>query len=272
MSLDRAVNKITAVVVTGGSSGIGKAFIEQLYLINPQIRFCNLSRSEPALSGHKSLSIKHIQCDLSDPEAVARAFPEVDAFLEAAAQGGELLIINNAGFGCYGPAQNLESARQLQMLDLNIRALVDLTSRLLPRLLQTGGVILDIASTAAFQPTPQLSAYGATKAFVLHWNLALGNDLKGTKVRTLCCCPGPTATNFFKAAGFDDSPLANFGHTSEEVVKMTLRALAQRKRLVVCGSSNRLMTALGPRLLPKTWLTLVSGWVLRKVRQQKRAL
>lgn len=268
MSLSQAVQKITAVVVTGGSSGIGKAFIEQLILLRPEILFCNLSRSKPDFGEANSLKIKHIPCDLSDKHAIDAVFPELDAFLEKQGGNGEILLINNSGFGCYGPAQELDHQRALQMMDLNMRALVHLTSLMLPRMLKTGGVVLDVASTAAFQPTPQLSAYGATKAFVLNWNLSLGDDLRGTKVRTLCCCPGPTATNFFRAAGFDESPVPNFGHTSEQVVQITLKAMAKNKRLVVCGFANKLMTALGPRFFSKSLLATLSGWVLRKVRQQ----
>lgn len=93
------------------------------------------------------------------------------------------------------------------MIDLNVRAVVDLSSRLLPVILPRGGTIVTIASTAAFQPTPFLATYGATKAFVRNWSLALNEDLRGIKVRTLTVCPGPTRSNFFKAAGFETLPM-----------------------------------------------------------------
>ncbi|WOO42835.1 SDR family NAD(P)-dependent oxidoreductase [Rubellicoccus peritrichatus] len=262
------VHKITAVVVTGGSSGIGKTFIEQIFKLGSEIQFCNLSRKKPEFPALTGLKLEHFPCDLTDKSQIEVVFPELDAFLAQHGGDGEILLINNSGFGCYGSAQDLEIGRELEMLSLNINALVHLTGLMLPRMLKQGGVVLDVASTAAFQPTPQLSAYGATKAFVLHWNLALGDDLKGTKVRTLCLCPGPTATNFFKAAGFDESPLPNFGQTAEQVVDETLRALNKGKRLVVTGFSNKLIAFFSSRFLSKPMVTGISGWILRKVRQQ----
>lgn len=267
MKTSTFAHKITAVIVTGGSSGIGECFIQQLHTLNPEISFCNLSRTEPGLISEKSLKIRHFPCDISSPQSLAETFPALEQHLDLQGGSGEILLINNSGFGCYGPSQDLDPARQLQMLDLNIRGLVHLTTLLLPRMLKSGGVILDVASTSAFQPTPRLSAYGASKAFVLHWNLALGNDLRGTRVRTLCLCPGPTATNFFRAAGFEESPVAGYGQTTAEVVSETLCALAKGKRLVVTGRLNKLMAALGPRFLPKTTLTRIAGAILARIRQ-----
>lgn len=262
------VHKITAVVVTGGSSGIGKAFIEQLSKLGSEIQFCNLSRKKPDFSDLPDLKLEHFPCDLTEKAQINAVFSEIDLFLDDHGGDGEILLINNSGFGCYGSAQDLDVKRELEMLSLNINALVHLTGLMLPRMLKQGGVVLDVASTAAFQPTPQLSAYGATKAFVLHWNLALGDDLKGTKVRTLCLCPGPTATNFFKAAGFDESPLPNFGQTAEQVVYETLHALDMKKRVIVTGFSNKMIAFFSSRFLSKPLVTKISGWILRKVRQQ----
>ncbi len=267
MSLDRAGKKITAVVVTGGSSGIGKCFIEQLYQLNPEIWFCNLSRSDPGDFSAKSLKLKHFPCDLSSPQALSEVFPALEAFLEDKCDQGEILLINNSGFGCYGPAQELDFDNQLNLLDLNIRALVKLTGLMLPRLMRQGGVVIDVASTSAFQPTPQLAAYGASKAFVLHWNLALGDDLKGTKVRTFCLCPGPTATQFFKRAGFENSPVPNYGQNVDEVVSAALKAMFKGKRMLVTGAFNKFAAAAGSHLLSKQAVTAIAGWVLRKVRQ-----
>lgn len=269
MSLDCAEKKITAVVVTGGSSGIGKCFIEQLYDLNPEIWFGNLSRTNPGDFSGKPLKISHFPCDLSAPGELSRVFPALDAFLEEKSGQGEILLINNAGFGCYGPAHELPFANQLNLIDLNIRALVELTGLMLPRLKRQGGVVIDVASTSAFQPTPQISAYGASKAFVLHWNLALGDDLRGTKVRTFCLCPGPTATNFFKRAGFENTPVPNYGHDVDYVVAKALKALFKGKRMLVTGAFNTFAAATGTRFLGLRGITAVTGWVLRKVRQPK---
>ena len=94
------------------------------------------------------------------------------------------------------------------MIDLNVRAVVQLTGRLLPLLKARGGAIVNVASTAAFQPTPWMATYGATKAFVLNWSLALNQDLRGTGVRVLVVCPGTTETEFFKRAGRGEAPPA----------------------------------------------------------------
>ncbi|MDP4694598.1 MAG: SDR family NAD(P)-dependent oxidoreductase, partial [Opitutales bacterium] len=111
------------------------------------------------------------------------------------------------GYGDYGRMPDLDIGKQLNMIDLNVRAVVDLTTRLLPQLLERGGAIVNIASTSAFQPTPFLATYGATKAFVLNWTLALNEDLRGTSVRALAICPGPTRSNFYKSAGFESPPM-----------------------------------------------------------------
>ena len=142
---------------------------------------------------------------------------------------GKILLINNSGFGDYGKFDQLDNDKQLNMLDLNIRAVVDLTQRLMPKLLERGGVVLNVASTAAFQPTPYLATYGATKAFVLNWSLAINEDLRGTGVRAIAVCPGPTRSNFFQRAGFETPPMGNgpgkgmMDMTAEEVVLIALR-------------------------------------------------
>ena len=146
-----------------------------------------------------------------------------------------------------------------------VDALKPITPSVVPR-----RSLLNIASTAAFQPTPYLATYGATKAFVLNWTLALGEDLRGTKVRTLAVCPGPTRSNFFKAAGFAKPPMqegANAGldMTSEEVADLTLRALAKGRSLLVTGWKNKLIALFGSKL-PIIVVTRVGGAILRKMR------
>ena len=102
----------------------------------------------------------------------------------------------------------------------------------------------DPSQSAAFQPTPYLAAYGATKAFVLNWSLALNEELRGTGVRTLALCPGPTSTDFFQRAGLKEGAVPTlFGETSEQVVRVTLKALGRGKSMVVSGWKNKLMTA-----------------------------
>ena len=147
--------------------------------------------------------------------------------LAADAPTGGILLVNNSGFGLYGPFPEPAIGHQLEMVDLNVRAVLHLTGALLPALKARGGAIVTVASTAAFQPTPYLAAYGATKAFVLHWSLALNEELRGTGVRALAVCPGPRRPSSSGARAFEkgDRPRI-LGETSEQVALATLRALA----------------------------------------------
>lgn len=262
----RLVHKNTALVVTGGSSGIGAAFIKLIQNIHPKILVCNLSRTKPDFFDAGSTNLRHFPCDLADPEALTAVLPALLETLRKAGGGGEILLINNSGIGAYGASQEIPADRQLSLLDLNVRAVVHLTALLMPLLLERGGTVINIASTAAFQPTPQLAAYGASKSFVLNWSLALGDDLRGTGVRTLCVCPGPTATRFFSAAGFAEPPLPKgVGQSAEAVVCEALRAYCRGKSLVVTGLGNRISTFFAARV-PKVWVTRIAGIILRKIR------
>lgn len=231
---------------------------------------CNLSRSKPDIFlGENGC---HFPVDLCDPLALAETADVLTSRIRAAPPG-EVLLINNSGFGDYGRMPDLKSSKQLSMIDLNIRAVVDLTARLLPAMLVRGGVVVNIASTAAFQPTPFLATYGATKAFVRNWSLALNEDLRGTKVRTLAVCPGPTRSNFFKAAGFKTPPMnkgANRGldMTPEEVAALTLKAVAKGKTMTITGWKNHCIAFLGSKL-PIVAVTRIGGKILRKLRLEQ---
>lgn len=201
--------------------------------------FCNLSRRDPEIK-NLGKRLNHFPCDLSRADDVVRAAGEVAAFVRGL-PAGRVLLINNSGFGAYGrfPEPNLQ--HQLEMLDVNIRALVQLTGLLLPLLRERGGVVMHIASTASFQPTPYMATYGASKAFVLNWSLALNEELRGTNVRSLAVCPGATESEFYKRAGLQKGSVAkSLIMTSEDVVRIAYEALAAEKSLVVTGWKNRL--------------------------------
>jgi short-subunit dehydrogenase len=234
------------------------------------MQVCNLSRSKPDLFlGENGC---HFPVDLCDPLALAQIADALISRIKAAPPG-EVLLINNSGFGDYGRMPDLKRSKQLSMIDLNIRAVVDLTARLLPEMLARGGVVVNIASTAAFQPTPFLATYGATKAFVRNWSLALNEDLRGTQVRTLAVCPGPTRSNFFKAAGFTSPPMdkgtgRGLDMSSDEVAARTLRAIAKGKSMTVTGWKNRCIAFLGSKL-PIAAVTRIGGIILRKLRLEQ---
>lgn len=261
------LKRTSIIIVTGGSSGIGCSIIKAIQNLAPAATICNLSRSKPD-DFFDEYGI-HLSADLSDSAAVAVAAQRLNTIITEA-KPGEVLLVNNSGFGDYGHLQDLDRAKQLKMIDLNVRAVVDLTAHLLPQLLERGGCVVNIASTAGFQPTPYLATYGATKAFVLNWTLALGEDLRGTKVRTLAVCPGPTRSNFFKSAGFETPPMREGTNlspdmTSEEVADLTLRALAQGQSLLVTGWKNKLIAFFGSKL-PIVMVTRLGGAILRKMR------
>lgn len=261
--LSQYLQKKTATVITGGSSGIGRCFITHLTTYKPDLWVCNLSRSEPK-DFSKSLNFRHLTCDLADPLTVDRVIPEVISAVKAAAPEGEILLINNSGFGSYGVVQQQDPARQLAMVDVNVRSLVALTLALLPLLQQRGGAIVNIASTASFQPTPWMATYGATKAFVQSWTLGLHEDLRGTQVRALCVCPGPTETAFFGNSGFGGKKIPG-RMSADAVVEASLQALAADRALIINGLRNRLTVGLA-RMVPVTVAARVARWVLATIR------
>ncbi len=267
-SLSEALQDFTTVILTGGSSGIGKSFIERCVELNPSLVVCNLSRRAPAII-YEKLKLRHFPCDLAQSATIATTVREVEEFLQREAQTGRVLLLNNSGFGAYGYFPEPEVAHLTEMVDVNVRAVVELTGLLMPLLKRRGGVIVTVASTAAFQPTPFMATYGATKAFVLHWGLALNEELRGSGVRSLVWCPGPTATDFFRRAGLKKGSVADaLSMKSEEVVDAMLGALAAKRSLVVPGWKNK-VSAFAGSVTPKRLATWVAAKVLARYSGQK---
>lgn len=255
------------VVLTGGSSGIGNCFITTIRKCTKRLRICNLSRSEVVDFGFGEADLD-LRCDLARPAERAEALGRVEAWL-GGGDSGNVLIINNAGFGSYGEFAEMERVKELELLEVNCRAPVEITHRLLPVLQRRGGAVVNVASTAAFQPTPYMASYGASKAFLLHWSLALNEELKGAGIPVMALCPGPTESQFFRRAGFEDRPLAGWGQTAQQVVDTALRSLARRHPCPVSGWSNRVLVA-ASGLLPMRWQAVVAGRVLKRVRLGKK--
>jgi len=232
--------------------------------LHADLVFCNLSRRDPGII-NLGKRLNHFPCDLSRADEVARAAGEVEAFLRREVPAGRVLLINNSGFGAYGRFPEPNLAHQLEMLDVNVRALVQLTGLLLPLLRERGGVVMNVASTAAFQPTAFMATYGASKTFVLHWSLALNEELRGSGVRTLAVCPGATSTEFHRRAGLQKgSVAASLSMTVDEVVMISLRALAAGRSQVVPGWKNKLTALAG--LLPKPLAARVAAKVVARFR------
>ena len=262
---EEMLRNLSAVIVTGGSSGIGKSFIELGAKMAPGLPFCNLSRSEPRITGVE-LNLRHIPCDLKDPAQIERASAEVEDFLNGNARPGPVLLINNSGFGAYGAFPEPSVEHQLEMVDVNVKAVLHLTARLLPSIRKRGGKIATVASVAAFQPTAYMAAYGATKAFVLHWSLALDAELRGSGVSAVAICPGPTSSNFFQRAGLQKGSVADsLSQATDEVVMESYQRMARGQVQIVNGWKNRLMAFFASRA-PKPLAARIGAGILKKYR------
>jgi len=152
------------------------------------------------------------------------------------------------------------------MVAVNIAAVVDLTALLLPLLIERGGAVINVASTAAFQATPYAATYGASKAFLLNWSLALREELRPHGIPVIAVCPGPTRTAFFGNAGLDGTQADGaLGIEAEQVVRCAFEALARGRGIAIPGWRNKLL-ALASGVAPRTWAARVSGRVLGRIR------
>ena len=263
-SLGETINDFSAVIVTGGSSGIGKSFIKLMRNLRSDLLICNLSRRSPDMF-LEELKLRHVPCDFSQSGQVSAGVEEVLSILNREVPEGRVLLINNSGYGSYGCFLEADLGKELGIIEVNIRALVEVTGRLLPTIKARGGAIINLASTAAFQPTPFMATYGASKAFVLHWSLALREELRSSGVHVLAVCPGPTSTGFGARAGVKPGSVpGGRGQTPDDVVEISLRSLAARKALVICGWQNWFVATF-VSLLPKTWAAALAARIIGRV-------
>jgi len=189
-------------LITGASRGIGEAFARLLAaegwgLVLTARTESDLNRVSGVLTTHHAVPIVAIPLDLARPDAVGFLVRELER------RGIEPeVVINNAGFGLLGAAHELSADEQVEMVDLNVRAVADLTLRLLPSMLGRGrGGVLNIASLAGFMPGPFMAVYHASKAFVVSFSEALAAEIEGSGVSISAFCPGPVATGFQARAG-----------------------------------------------------------------------
>ena len=244
-------------LVTGASAGLGVDFARQLAAKG--YRLVLVARRKDRLDalaaelGHA----RAVACDLGAPGAVAELMADIRAAGETVS-----VLVNNAGFGLGGKFAILNGARQRSMIDLNCGALTELAHAVLPDMLaKKKGAILNVASTAAFQPGPGMAVYFATKAFVLSFTEALHEELRDQGIRVTALCPGPTATEFGEVAGFGKtSAFEKIAATSEVVVRAGLDGLEAGKAVVVPGLLNKVGVQ-GHRLLPRGLLRRVAGMV-----------
>jgi len=251
-----------ATLITGASSGIGETFARKLAAQGHDVLL--VARSEDKLIAlcnelglNHNVRAQYLVADLSQPDAPARLLEETrERNLEID------LLINNAGFGSMGEFGKLDLNRELNMIDLNVRSLVELTHLFLQPMLKRGsGSIINVASTASFQPVPFMATYAATKAFVLSFSEALWEENRTYGVKVMALCPGVTETGFFDASRMKRPP-GRISQTSEQVVDVALRALKRGKSSVISGWPNRI-TVETERAVPRSLILRVVGAIMR---------
>jgi short-subunit dehydrogenase len=260
---------MTCTLITGASSGIGEEFARAMAARGENLLL--VARSEDKLTAlcnelgrASNIKCQHFAVDLTGDGACARLFEE------ARARGLEVsTLVNNAGFGSMGDFASLDLARELNMIELNVRALVELTHLFLAPMRERGaGAIINVASTAAFQPVPYMATYAATKAFVLSFSEALWEENRARGVKVLALCPGVTETNFFAAGEMQRPPMRSV-QTPEQVVATALAALERNRSHVISGWYNYAQTQ-AQRLVSRSFVARFIGKTMRKQRSEVR--
>ena len=242
-------------LITGASAGLGVDFARQLSAQGKQLVLVARRRDRLDALAAELGNARAVEIDLSEAGAADRLLADL------AAHGEQVeLLVNNAGFGLTGRFAELDGRRQRQMIDLNCGALIELAHAVLPAMIERKqGRILNVASTAAFQPGPGMAVYFATKAFVLSFSEALHEEVKRHGVTVSALCPGPTATEFGEVAGFGQSNLLDkVAADSASVVRAGLAGLDNDKAVIVPGLMNK-STAQAHRFFPRSWVRKAAG-------------
>lgn len=255
-------------LITGASSGIGEAFARRLAAEDHNLVL--VARSSAKLDSLcTELSSKHgvichpIAADLTEPGAIDRLYGQSEE------NGWHIdWLINNAGFGSAGDFATLDLERELQMIDLNISALVGLTHMYLQRMRERRrGTIINVSSAAGFQPIPYMATYAATKAFVSSFSEAIAEENREFGIRVLALCPGSTKTNFFAASNIKRPVTVKGQQTVDDVVDTAMKAIAGNRTKVVSGWANFLGAVAGT-LVPNSISTRVLARALRSRHQE----
>ena len=264
-ALDRKQQRETALI-TGASSGIG---LDLAQLMAPDFDLIITARNQAGLEKiAQNLEAAHgnhvhvIPADLMMPEAPQQIFAEIER------RGLSVdILINNAGFGLYGSFAESNPKTSLDMVEVNIAALTALTRLALPGMIaRKRGRIMNVASTAGFQPGPLMAVYYATKAYVIMFSEAIANELKGSGVTVTCFCPGATATNFAGRAKMEESRLFKLGAMkSKDVALAGYKGMLAGKGLVIPGFLNKTL-AMSVRFSPRKLVTGISRSLQEKAK------
>jgi short-subunit dehydrogenase len=252
------------VLITGASSGIGAALARvfaahghELVLVARRQDRLNALADEIAAAGRSRPTVLTVDLERRDAASVIAAELSAKAMEPA-------VVVNNAGFGLSGAAAAVSRDEQLAMVDVNVRALTELSLMFVDSLTRHRGGILNVASLAAFLPGPGMAVYYASKAYVLSFSEALHRELSDRGVRVTTLCPGPVPTEFQARSGMQLNPAARALELSaERVAQIGYDAFMRGKRVVVAGINNRIAVSL-MRLVP-------NGLLLRLVDQRPRA-
>jgi len=242
-------------LITGASAGLGVEFARQLSVKGHRLVLAARRRDRLDALVAELGNARAVEIDLAQPGATG-------ALMRNLEKGGEQvdILVNNAGFGLRGPFVELDAARQREMIDLNCSALTELCRAVAPAMVERrSGAILNVASTAAFQPGPWMAVYFATKAYVLSLTEALHEELKPHGVKVSALCPGPTRTEFGAVAGINS--LGQFDRLSMEAgpaVRAGLEGLEKNRAVVIPGATNRL-GALSTRFAPRSFVRKIAG-------------
>lgn len=252
----------STALITGSSGGIGEEFAIQLaqrgaHLVLVARRGDKLAKLRDTLTvKHPGIVVDVITADLAVPGSGA----ELEGKVRELGRSIDVLV-NNAGVGLHGKFVLQTPEANAAQIQLNCGTLVDLTARFLPAMKERRhGVVINVASTAAFQPTPGMAVYGATKAFVLSFTEALWQECRGTGITMLALCPGATETEFFDRTG--EEFLTDGRQTSQQVVDTALAALDKSSPTVVSGLRNVILAS-GYRVTPRKLMLAVSERLLK---------
>ena len=249
-------------VITGASSGIGREFAKLAAANGYRVLLIARNmRALEVLSRDLRTETHLLALDLT----AAGAVDQISGWLSDRRIVPEIFI-NNAGFGAFGPAADMDEAMLKKMIRLNVMALTSLSLRMARHMSRVGhGHIMNVASTAAFQPCPYLGVYGATKSYVLTFTESLAEELRGTGVTVTAFCPGPTRTQFGVTAGLKaDSPFEALSADAESVAETGFKGMMAGRTIVMDGATNRLGAFL-TRLLPRSMVRRIASTLLKKM-------
>lgn len=242
-------------LITGASAGLGVEFARQFAKRGDRLVLAARRKDRLDALAKELGNARAVEIDLSETGAATRLLADLKAAGEQVAT-----LVNNAGFGLIGQVADVDPKRLREMIDLNIGALTELCSGVVPGMIvRKSGAICNVASTAAFQPAPRMAVYFASKAYVLSFTEALHEELKPHGIKVSALCPGPTSTEFGEVAGFGGHGIVSrVAMGAEGVVRTGIEGLDKNKAVVIPGWMNKIGAA-SPRFAPRSIVRKIVG-------------